>query len=302
MRTFQPLSLDDADKRVLRRWVDGGAEGLAAARRAHIVLLAGAGLGPGAVAEQVGCSKQTVITWRERYRTRGVAGLRDAPRSGRPATVDPLTVVVRTLEAPAPGATRWSTRTLAADLGISNVAVANIWRAWGISPAADGRVRLATEPALERPVAAVLGLHLGRGTRVLAMAVHEVPPGAPARRERDPGHLPGIDARPAVDEGAVLPAFLERLVAGPVPTLLVDGASEVVDRWAATRRGVALHAVPPTVPWSRLARVVCLAAAGNPDGGGSVAALRASLGDHRGEGPFTWTRPCSARAEIHVAG
>lgn len=299
MRTFPPLVVDDAHSGVLRSWVDAGSGGTQAARRAHIVLLSGAGMGPTAVAEEVGCSKQTVITWRERYRTQGLAGLRDAPRSGRPATVDPLAVVVRTLERPAPGAARWSTRSLAADLGISNVAVANIWRAWGISPATGGRVRLATEPVLERCVSAVRGLYLGSTARVLAVRLDDRSPGPSDRRAGTHGQLPGIDVRPRADE---LPAFLGRLGTYPPLALLVDGAAEEVGRWAATRRGVWVHAVPPAVGWSRLARSACLAAAGNPCGAASVTALRTALADHRGEGAFTWTAPRPEAAEIHVAG
>ncbi len=299
MRTFPPLSVDAADTEVLRGWVAAGAEGEQATRRAHIVLLSGAGLGPSAVAGQVGCSKQTVITWRERYRTLGLAGLRDAPRSGRPSTVDPLAVVARTLDPPVPGVARWSTRTLAAELGISNVAVANIWRAWGVSPAVGGRIRLATEPALERAVAAVRGLYIGSTTRVLAVQLDDGSAAPSARRVEALGHLPGIDVRPRTDE---LPAFLGQLGTYPPLALVVDGAAEYVGRWAATRRGVAVHAVPPVVAWSRLARSACMAAAGNPCGEASVAALQAALGDHRGEGAFAWTRPRPGTAEIHVAG
>lgn len=299
MRTFPPLSVDDADEGVLRGWVDAGSEGPQAARRAHIVLLSGAGLGPSAVADQIGCSKQTVITWRERYRTHGLPGLCDAPRSGRPATVDPLAVVARTLGPPAPGVARWSTRTLAAELGISNVAVANIWRAWGISPAAGGRVRLATEPVLERGVVAVHGLHLGSATRVLAVRLDDGSPGPSGMRVEASGHLPGIDVRPRTDD---LPVLLGRLDPSPPLALLVDGPADEVHRWAATRRGVTVHAVPPVVAWSRIVRAACLAATGNPCGTASVTALRAALGDHRGEAAFTWVRSRSGDVKIDVAG
>lgn len=86
MRIPPPLAVDERDVHVLRGWISGG--GPAAARRARIVLLAREGLGPSAIAEELRCSKQTVITWRERYRAGGLTALRDAPRSGRPTTVD----------------------------------------------------------------------------------------------------------------------------------------------------------------------------------------------------------------------
>jgi hypothetical protein len=41
------------------------------------------------VANEFGCSRNTVILWRTRYLEHGLAGLRDAPRSGRPRSFSP---------------------------------------------------------------------------------------------------------------------------------------------------------------------------------------------------------------------
>lgn len=41
------------------------------------------------VANEFGCSRNTVILWRTRYLQHGLAGLQDAPRSGRPRTFSP---------------------------------------------------------------------------------------------------------------------------------------------------------------------------------------------------------------------
>ena len=41
------------------------------------------------VAHEFGCSRNTVMLWRTRFRTHGLAGLQDAPRSGRPRTFSP---------------------------------------------------------------------------------------------------------------------------------------------------------------------------------------------------------------------
>jgi hypothetical protein len=42
------------------------------------------------VANEFGCSRNTVILWRTRYLQCGLAGLQDAPRSGRPRSFSPL--------------------------------------------------------------------------------------------------------------------------------------------------------------------------------------------------------------------
>ena len=41
------------------------------------------------VANEFACSRNTVVLWRARYRERGLAGLQDAPRSGRPRSFSP---------------------------------------------------------------------------------------------------------------------------------------------------------------------------------------------------------------------
>lgn len=41
------------------------------------------------LAQQLGCDRHTVGQWRERFATAGLAGLQDAPRSGRPRSFSP---------------------------------------------------------------------------------------------------------------------------------------------------------------------------------------------------------------------
>jgi transposase len=41
------------------------------------------------VANEFGCSRNTVILWRTRFLEHGLVGLQDAPRSGRPRSFSP---------------------------------------------------------------------------------------------------------------------------------------------------------------------------------------------------------------------
>jgi Winged helix-turn helix len=43
----------------------------------------------GQVANEFGCSRNTVILWRTRFLQQGLAGLQDAPRPGRPRSFSP---------------------------------------------------------------------------------------------------------------------------------------------------------------------------------------------------------------------
>lgn len=296
MRFPPPLTVEPEVAQVLRGWVEDGAVGPAAVRRARIVLLSASGLGPAAVAAELGCSKQTVITWRERFRAAGVAGLRDAPRSGRPVTVDAFAVIARTLEGPPERlrAARWSSRLLAAETGISNVAVAKVWRSWGVVPSAGG-ARLATEPVLDVPPAGVAGVHLDPPLRLLAVLVNGSgpvrAPAVPVGQRPDPGScLDDVDTGgPRGGDG--LAAFLGRLEAlGPHGLgLLVEPGHRAVREWAAARPGVVLHVVPPALSWSRLARVAGVLAGASVRGAATVDQLCRAASAHTGGGPFSWT-------------
>ncbi len=277
MRVASPLTVPDDDADVLRTWIDGPTAGEAAARRARIVLLSGAGLGPTAISDELACSKQTVITWRERYREAGITGLRDASRPGRPSTVCARTVVRRMLEAPPAGTRRWTTRTLGAELGVSNASVGHVWRAWGVTPRGPGQVWLSTEPVLDAWSATITGIHLGPSVRVLAVRSGEPGPEGP-----EPGG-PDLDALlgPAAtgpDEG--IEDFVRRV--GPAaPLLIADG---VVDTPGP------VHVVPPDQSWARIVQVLCWIAGRTAPGSASVAALHAALAARTPDSALSWTR------------
>ena len=42
------------------------------------------------IAAELGCNRHTVGQWRERFVAKGLEGLQDAPRSGRPRSFSPL--------------------------------------------------------------------------------------------------------------------------------------------------------------------------------------------------------------------
>lgn len=298
MRIAPRLSVCPAEAEVLRSWIVSGRAGAAAGRRARIVLLAAEGLGPAAIADRLGCSKQTVITWRERYRVDGVEGLADAPRSGRPATVDEAAVVARTLEVPpGPGAGRWTTRRLAAELGISNAAVANVWRTRGILPGGLGGVRLATEPVLDAVLEAVVGIYVGSTERVLALLV--AAPGQPGAAEVIPtrerpdvgGGLVLVGDRPGAGAGgATRTDFLGRLAAtqGRL-ALLAEPGDRPLCEWVTGRASVALYLVPPDLAWAGIASVACTVIGATVHGAASVARLAEVLDAAPHGSPICWT-------------
>jgi hypothetical protein len=99
-----------------------------------------------------------VITWKQRYAAEGIGGLDDRPKPGRPRTTDDVAIVLATLEPPPArlGVTHWSSRLLAAELGLSNVKVADVWREYGLQPWRSQGFKFSTDPQLEARVRDVI--------------------------------------------------------------------------------------------------------------------------------------------------
>ncbi|WP_192580555.1 helix-turn-helix domain-containing protein [Micromonospora sp. ALFpr18c] len=111
------LHLSARRRRKLLAMVGAASCPQAVALRARIVLLAADGLANSTIAAEVGCSEPAVRRWRLRFVRRGVPGLFDRPRSGRPERYGPsdrLAVIAVATSLPPEGAARW-TQTLIAE-------------------------------------------------------------------------------------------------------------------------------------------------------------------------------------------
>ncbi len=67
--------------------------------------------------------RNTVSKWRVRFAERGIDGLHDEPRPGKPRLISDEAVervIVKTLEEQPRDATHWSTRSMAAATGMSS--------------------------------------------------------------------------------------------------------------------------------------------------------------------------------------
>jgi transposase len=163
------------DREVLESWLRSPSIRAGAAQRARIVLLAADGIGTNEIARRVGCSKPTVISWKRRYRDEGVGGLDDRAKPGRPREIDETEIVARTLEPPPEtlGVTHWSSRLLAAELGISNFTVARVWQRWGLQPWRAETFKFSTDPELEAKIRDVVGLYLQPPDKAVVLCVDE---------------------------------------------------------------------------------------------------------------------------------
>jgi transposase len=120
------LHLTDRRRRKLLAMAGAPSCPQAIALRARVVLLAADGRANRTIAAELGCSEPTVRRWRLRFTRRGVPGLFDRPRSGRPDLYGPserLAVIAVATSLPPEGAARWTQALIAAHLAERGLAL-----------------------------------------------------------------------------------------------------------------------------------------------------------------------------------
>ena len=175
-RPKQPLELSEADRETLQRWARRPKTSQRLAQRSRIVLACAEGVSNREVAARLGVSEATVGKWRQRFVDGGPDALGDAPRPGAPRQIsdaDVEAVITQTLEEAPPGATHWSTRSMADAAGMSQSAVSRIWRAFGLKPHLTETFKISTDPEFIDKVRDVVGLYLDPPERAVVLCVDE---------------------------------------------------------------------------------------------------------------------------------
>jgi transposase len=117
-----PVTLTAAERKVLKKRVRGTRTPWRDRLRAQIVLAAAMGRPTARIARDLGISEDTARKWRGRFADRGLEGLGDLPRTGRPRRISAKTrAAVVALACQLPAATgvplsRWTGPELAAEL------------------------------------------------------------------------------------------------------------------------------------------------------------------------------------------
>ena len=175
-RPKKPITVQSAERQKLEMLARRPKIAQRLALRSKIVLRAADGHSNQEIARQLGCTGATVGKWRERFRHHGLDGLADEPRPGAPRRITDTEVeeaVTRTLEAPPPGATHWSTRSLAREVGLSQRAVVRIWRAFGLQPHRTETFKLSKDPFFVEKVRDIVGLYLHPPEHAVVLCVDE---------------------------------------------------------------------------------------------------------------------------------
>jgi transposase len=170
------IDLSEEEERELRAVLRTPSVSQQQALRARIVLRAAEGATNTQIAADTGVSLPTVGLWRRNFAERGLHGLADAPRSGRPRQIDDeevQRVLAKTLEAPPDGSTHWSVRRLAAATGVSPTTVHRIWREHKLKPHQVRSFKFSKDPRLAEKIIDVVGLYMDPPKGALVLCVDE---------------------------------------------------------------------------------------------------------------------------------
>ena len=197
MRIAKMIELDQDTERELRVLVRRRTVQARLQQRALVVLLAAEGRQNKDIADQAGLDRRQVALWRARFLAGGIDALRkDAPRSGRPATITAeieSRIVQTTLHSKPANATHWSTRTLAEHLGFGATTVRRVWQSNGLKPHLGRTFKLSRDPRFEDKLLDVVGLYMNPPEHALVLscdeksqiqALNRTQPGLPIKRGR----------------------------------------------------------------------------------------------------------------------
>ncbi|OGO20408.1 MAG: DDE endonuclease [Chloroflexi bacterium RBG_16_50_9] len=197
MRTSKRLLMSNTDRDTLERIARNGNTPQKLALRARIALMSADGIATGEIIRRLGTSTPTVTRWRNRYEIAGIPSLlKDRSRPGRKKRIEGnrvREVVEKTLQEKPIQATHWSTRSLAAAVGLSPATVQRIWKEHGLKPHLVRSFKLSRDPRFIEKLHDVVGLYLNPPEHALVFSVDEksqiqaldrTQPGLPMKRGR----------------------------------------------------------------------------------------------------------------------
>src|SRR5258708_8839725 len=145
------------------------------AQRSRIVLAAAAGRTNQQIAAELRMPEVTVSKWRRGVASKGLEGIEDAPRSGRP--VKHSQEIVHRVQSRAcqqpEHYSRWSVRTLAKDLKLPPSTVHQILAASGLQLHRIRTFTFSPDPAFETKLLDIVGLYLNPPENALVLCVDE---------------------------------------------------------------------------------------------------------------------------------
>lgn len=174
--TKEPFRLQPQERADLQQLLRSTRISAGLARRARVVLLLAEGVSLRGIQAQTDMSPRRIRHWKLSWRKKGLDGLLDAPRAGRPKklTVAKEATILAATQGPPPSPiTHWSTRRLARRVGLSHVTVMRVWHKVGLQPHRLERYMASPDPDFEAKAKDILGLYLQPPEKAAVFCIDE---------------------------------------------------------------------------------------------------------------------------------
>lgn len=172
---FLQLTVEQVDQ--LGRWIRVGSTPQQVALRARIVQRAGQGESDKDIAHGLRVHPRTVALWRRRVRAEGIDCVWEvAAGQGRKPAFGATTVstwIDTTLQTRPKGATHWSTRSLAKEVGVSKNTNHRVWQDHQLKPHLTKSFKLSRDPSFVEKLTDVVGLYLQPPKDAVVLCVDE---------------------------------------------------------------------------------------------------------------------------------
>jgi len=168
----------EKDRLLIEEWANSRTMESRLVERAKIIQRCLRGEPVKKIAQELNVRPNTVIDWRRRFDAKGIDGLKDLPRSGKPPKYggEFRNKVLDTLELPPPlGQAVWDGPAVARHLGASVHAVWRVLRNEGICLSRQRSWCVSTDPEFSAKAADIIGLYLNPPEKALVISVDEKP-------------------------------------------------------------------------------------------------------------------------------
>ena len=287
-RTAPHIEISPEDKSTLRNRTKSRTLPKHTVDRATMILESEAGKPVKQIAQELTTYPNKVIYWRQRYVAKGLAGLQDQPRSGRPPKYGARfrTNLLKVLsKPPPPGLARWDGPALAEKLEVPVDAVWKVLRKEGLHLQRHRSWCISTDTNFASKAADIVGLYLAPPVNAIVLCVDEKP--SMQALERKTGYIKtesgkvirayqstykrhgtlnlfaALEVSTGKIQGKVTPekkrtdfqAFLDDIVAEYSPDqelhVVLDnyGTHKKNDEWLACHQNVHFHFTPTSASW-----------------------------------------------------
>ncbi len=145
-------------------------------RRARLILMLAEGKSYQVIQRELPCDATFIVRWKKRFLENRIAALY-ARHPGRAVEKRTPRLEAKILEwtrrKPTDGATHWSTRKLAKQLGVHHMMVARIWKRARLQPHRVEHYMMSNDPDFEKKAADVIGLYVKPPQHAVVFSVDE---------------------------------------------------------------------------------------------------------------------------------